>query len=69
MKPGPKPLPYTARRVERVILNLYPAEMESLSMVAFDLGANPKDVARWALVRGLKIMIDEAEADDFILIF
>lgn len=66
MKPGPKLLPRNARRVERVVLNLYPAEYESLAMVAFDLGVKPKDVARWALVRGLKVMIDEVEADDFV---
>lgn len=66
MKPGPKPLPYTARRVERVILNLYPAEMESLTALAFDREMKPKDLARHALVIGLRKILDEAEADNFI---
>jgi len=66
MKPGPKPLPYIARRVDRVILNLYPAEMESLSALAFDLSLKPNELARYALLIGLRQMFDEAEAENFI---
>lgn len=66
MKPGPKTLPYTARRVDRVILNIYPAEMESLAVLAFDLALKPNELARYALLIGLRQMFDEAEADNFI---
>ncbi len=57
MKPGPKKLPYTARRCERVILNLYPATAESLAALAFDLGHTPRQVAEHALIIGLQHMI------------
>jgi len=63
MKPGPKPLPYTARRCERVILNLYPATAESLNALAFDLGQSPRQLAEHALLRGLAIIIAESNAD------
>ena len=63
MRPGPKPLPYTSRRCERVILNLYPATAESINALAFDLGQTPRQVAEHALYIGLSKLIAEQNAD------
>lgn len=63
LRPGPKPLPYTARRVERVILNLYPATAESLCALAFDIGQTPRQVAEHALYIGLAQLIAASNAD------
>ncbi len=51
---------YNARKVERIILNLYPATYESIAHLAFCEGVKPKDIAERAMLIGLqKLMRDE----------
>lgn len=64
MKPGPKPLPAEARKVCRIILNLYPAEFENISNVALWTGMKSSEVVMWALRIGLPIIAKESETFD-----
>ncbi len=63
-KPGPKPLPPEARKICRVILNLYPDEYDQIANVAMWSDLKPSAAVRWALRIGLPIIAAEIETRD-----